>query len=116
MSMPKLDITPPSPLAPPAQPSPPSSLWPSLPSSSFASSPAICFVFPGDLVWAFSKAHVRSIPGPSGFVLALSGSTTHRMLNSSTRRLDGILRRLHPVHCVQPPRHSKGDPQQFGLR
>ncbi|WOK98459.1 Cytochrome P450 [Canna indica] len=49
----------------------------------------LCF-FPGGIVWAFSKAHVRSIPGPPGFVSALSGSAAHRVLAGLAHSLNAV--------------------------
>ncbi|RWW65480.1 hypothetical protein BHE74_00027202 [Ensete ventricosum] len=37
-------------------------------------------VLPGGIAWALSRAHAGTIPGPFGFVSALSGSAAHRVL------------------------------------
>ncbi|CAL9752029.1 unnamed protein product [Musa acuminata subsp. burmannicoides] len=41
---------------------------------------SVLWFFPGGIAWALSRAHACSIPGPSGFVSALSGSAAHRVL------------------------------------
>ncbi|EHA8588653.1 putative Cytochrome P450 78A5 [Cocos nucifera] len=50
---------------------------------------SILWFYPGGLAWALSRAQ-RSIPGPPGVVLALSGTAAHRALAGLGRSLQAI--------------------------
>ncbi|KAK8963765.1 Cytochrome P450 78A4 [Platanthera guangdongensis] len=47
---------------------------------------ALLLLFPGGVAWAFSRGK-RSIPGPSGFFMPLSGASAHRALASAAKSL-----------------------------
>ncbi|XP_010939200.1 cytochrome P450 78A5 [Elaeis guineensis] len=50
---------------------------------------SVLWFYPGGLAWALSRAQ-RSIPGPPGIVLALSGTAGHRALAGLARSLQAI--------------------------
>ncbi|XP_009388744.2 cytochrome P450 78A5-like [Musa acuminata AAA Group] len=51
---------------------------------------SVLWFCPGGLAWAFSKAHACSIPGPPGFVSALSGDAAHRVLAGLANSLKAV--------------------------
>ncbi|XP_008785621.2 cytochrome P450 78A5-like [Phoenix dactylifera] len=50
---------------------------------------SVLWLYPGGLAWALSRAQ-RSIPGPPGIVLALSGTAAHRALAGLARSFQAI--------------------------
>ncbi|RWW50007.1 hypothetical protein BHE74_00043794 [Ensete ventricosum] len=51
---------------------------------------SVLWFCPGGLAWALSKAHACSIPGPPGFVTALSGDAAHRVLAGLANSLKAV--------------------------